>query len=304
MKVVVTGGTGFLGRRVVARLSASGHAVTVVTRDVTGASLALPAGTAALAWGGGAEEAVREADGLVNLAGEPIAQRWSSSVRERLVSSRVGTLERIRASLEGARTKPSALVSASAVGYYGDRGEAELDESSPPADDFLGRVCQRWEEAAFSLGSSPLGLRVAVVRVGVALGTDGGALAKMLPAFRLGGGGPIGSGRQWMSWISADDAAALFAFALENPGVSGVLAGTAPAPVRNAEFARALGRALSRPAILPVPAVALKLLFGEMGQIVLGGQKVLPKRTIASGFSFAHPSLEEALASVLAASAS
>lgn len=302
MKVVVTGGTGFLGRRVVARLSASGHAVTVVTRDVAGASLALPAGTVALAWGGGAEEAVREADGLVNLAGEPIAQRWSSSVRERLLSSRVGTLEKLRASLEGSRTKPSALVSASAVGYYGDRGELELDESSPPADDFLGRVCQRWEESARAF--EPLGLRVTRVRVGVALGTDGGALAKMLPAFRLGGGGPIGTGRQWMSWISADDAAALFVFALESPGVSGVLAGTAPAPVRNADFARALGRALSRPAILPVPAVALKLLFGEMGQIVLGGQRVLPKRTIASGFSFAQPSLEGALASVLAASAS
>ncbi len=300
MNVVVTGGTGFIGRRVVARLLAASHAVTVVTRDAAGVGASLPPGARTVAWGAGAADAVRAADGIVNLAGEPIAQRWTSTVRARLLSSRVDSLDRLRAALEGSAGKgrPKVLVSASAVGIYGDRGDQEVDESSPPADDFLGRICTRWEEAARAF--EPLGIRVAIVRVGVVLGADGGALRKMLPAFRLGGGGPVGSGRQWMSWITVDDAAALFVYALETPSVAGVLNGTAPSPVTNAEFARALGRALSRPAILPVPSVALKLLFGEMAQIVLGGQKVLPRRTLESGFVFRDASLDGALRALFA----
>lgn len=297
MNVVVTGGTGFIGRLAVARLLASGHGVAVLSRDPAAAARLLPPGARSHPWDGAGEDAVRSADAILNLAGEPIAQRWTSIVRGRLLSSRLTALDRLRTVVQGTARRPAVLVSASAVGYYGDRAEEELDEESAPADDFLGRICVKWEEAANAL--APLGLRVATVRIGVVLGTDGGALQKMLPAFRLGGGGPVGSGRQWMSWIHVDDAASLLVFALETAGVLGPLNAVAPEPVRNAGFAKALGAALHRPAILPVPAVAVKMLFGEMGQLVLGGQKVFPKRALAAGFEFAHPTLPGALENLL-----
>lgn len=295
MKVLVTGGTGFVGRRLCTLLHARGHEAAVLTRDPSRRPEGLPAAARLEAWDPGALGGLLDgADAVVHLSGEPVAQRWTAAARERIVRSRVGPLEAFRAAVEKGARAPRALVSASAVGYYGSRGEEELTEESAPGTGFLAQTCVRWEEAARAL--SPPGTRVVTVRIGLVLGEDGGALSKMLPAFRLGAGGPVGSGEQWMSWIHRDDLAALLVFALEKDGVSGALNATSASPARNRDFARALGRALRRPALLPAPAFALKAAFGEMASILLDGQKVLPERTLASGFELRYPDLDGALA--------
>lgn len=300
MRIVVTGGTGLVGSVAIRRLLRAGAEPVALTRDPSKARSVLPPGCQVVAWSGeGAAEtaALEGAAGILNLAGEPIAQRWSKAVKSRLVGSRVGTLGRLQAALSRCRVPPSVLVSASAVGYYGGRGDEILTEESPAGSGFLAETCVLWEEAARRAGG--LGLRTVQVRIGVVLAKEGGALARLLPLFRLGGGGPVGSGRQWMSWIHAEDLADLLVFALKEPAASGPLNAVAPGPVTNRAFANALGKALRRPAFLPAPAFALSLAFGEMASVLLEGQRVLPARATALGATFRFPDLESALRDLL-----
>ncbi|MBV8602748.1 MAG: TIGR01777 family oxidoreductase, partial [Candidatus Eremiobacteraeota bacterium] len=236
-------------------------------------------------------------DAIVNLAGESIAQRWSSQVKRRIEASRV---EQPRRFLQALATQPSrtarTYVSASAIGYYGDSETATFTEDAPPGDDFLARVCAAWEREA--LTARDLGMRVAILRTGIALGTDGGALEKILPPFRAGAGGPVGNGKQWWSWIHIDDLVAIYLLALER--IDGAVNATAPEPVTNAEFTATLGDVLHRPAKLPVPAFALKMMLGEGASFVLKGQRVVPHRLSAEyGFTFAYPALAPALRGLL-----
>ena len=294
MKVLVTGGTGFVGRRVHHLLDAHAHESAVLTRDPSRRPEGLPATARLVGWeAADGRRLLDGAEALVHLAGEPVAQRWTAAARERIARSRIDPLATLRKAVAAGARPPRVVVSASAVGYYGSRGDEELSEESAPGTGFLAGTCVRWEEAARAFEGS--GARVVTTRIGVVLGEAGGALAKMLPAFRLGVGGPIGSGEQWMSWIHREDLAALLVFALETEGVEGALNATSPDPVRNRDFARALGRALHRPAVLPVPAFALKAAFGEMATMLLEGQKVLPKRTLGAGFPFRYPVLSGAL---------
>jgi hypothetical protein len=288
----VSGGSGLIGSRLVSALRSRGDEVTVLSRS--GAA-------GVLAWdplsGPAPAAALEGADAVLNLAGEPIAQRWSANVREAIrVSRTIGTAN-LLAGIAALSQRPRVLVSASAVGYYGDRGDELLAEGSPPGEDFLAGVCAAWEAAA--LAAAPLGLRVCVLRTGVVLDRRGGALAKMLPAFRLGIGGPVAGGRQYISWIALEDLTALYLAAIDDERYSGAFNATAPAPVRNAEFSHALGRALHRPAFAPVPGVALRLLYGSMAEIVTASQNAVPTRALALGHRFEHPTLDGALAAAL-----
>ncbi len=299
MRVVVTGGTGFLGKALVARLASAGHETVVLTRD-PGRAAPLPAGARAEAWGGGATAWERLVDGagaLVNLAGEPVAQRWTAEAKERIVASRLEAAARLRAAVERATVRPAVLVNASAVGFYGDRGDEELTEESPAGKGFLAETTRRWEEAAESL--APLVPRIVRLRIGVVLGEGGGALPKMLLPFRFGAGGPLGSGRQWVPWVHLDDVSGLALLAVDDPRIRGPLNAVAPNPVRMAELARTLGRVLHRPAFAPAPAFVLKAVLGEMATAVLDSARVVPAKAQALGYGFRHPDLEEALRRIL-----
>jgi hypothetical protein len=231
------------------------------------------------------------------LAGEPVAQRWSEEARERIRSSRVQGTSNLVAGLEAADPRPRVLVSASASGIYGDRGPEELDEESSTGEDFLAEVCAGWEAAAEK--AERLGLRVTEIRTGIVLDAGGGALAKMLPPFRLGVGGPVAGGHQYMSWIHVDDLVGMYLAALDGEDWSGPVNGCAPGAVTNAEFSHALGRALHRPAVLPVPGLALRAMYGEMASIVTGGQRMVPARAQARGYRWGHDDLDQALRSTL-----
>lgn len=304
MRVTVTGATGLIGTRLVAALARRGDEVTVLSRDPARARERLGSGILTEAWNPLGEPAPASAlagrDGVIHLAGEPVAQRWSTAAKERIRTSRETGTANLVAGLRTAEPRPGVLVSASAVGYYGPRGDEELDESAEPGTDFLAEVCVAWERAA--LAASELGVRVAVVRTGVVLDPAGGALAKMLPPFRAGIGGPVAGGQQWMPWIHADDLVGLYLAALDGvgDGWTGPLNGSAPQPVTNRDFSKALGRALHRPALAPVPRLALRAMYGEMEQIVTTGQRAVPARPLALGHAFAHPELDEALRSALA----
>ena len=302
MRVTVTGATGLIGSRLVAALARRGDEVTVLSRDPARARERLGSGIEAVAWDPLGEPAPADAlagrDGVIHLAGEPVAQRWSTAAKERIRTSReVGTANLV-AGLRSADPRPRALVSASAVGYYGAHGDEEVPESTPPGEDFLAEVCVAWERAAEA--ARELGMRVALVRTGIVLDRDGGALAKMLPPFKAGVGGPVAGGTQWMPWIHVDDLVALYLAALDRDDWSGPLNGSAPQPVTNKDFSKALGRALRRPALAPVPRLALRALYGEMEQIVTTGQRAVPQRALALGHAYAHPDLDEALRSALA----
>jgi uncharacterized protein (TIGR01777 family) len=303
MRVTITGATGLIGTRLVAALARRGDEVTVLSRNPQRARERLGSGIATQAWDPLGEPAPADAlaghDGVIHLAGEPVAQRWSTAAKERIRTSREGGTANLVAGLRSADPRPRVLVSASAVGYYGPHGDEEVDESTPPGSDFLAEVCVVWERAA--LAAEELAMRVATVRTGVVLDPDGGALAKMLPPFRAGVGGPVAGGRQWMPWIHGDDLVGLYLAALDGSreGWSGPLNGSAPQPVTNRDFSKALGRVLHRPAVAPVPRVALRALYGEMEQIVTTGQRAVPRRPLALGYAYAHPELDEALRSTL-----
>jgi uncharacterized protein (TIGR01777 family) len=305
VRILITGATGFIGAHLVRRLLGEGHAVVALTRNVQAARRVLPAGCECRAWKPAAspEAAVLQgADAVVHLAGAGIAdQRWTPARKQAIRESRVagtGALVRALAAVPAA-ARPATLIAASAIGYYGDRGDEQLDEAAGPGSDFLAEVCEAWEHEAGA--AEELGVRVAIIRIGVVLGRDGGALQKMLLPFRLGLGGRLGSGRQWMSWIHVDDLVGLFAYAIEHAEVCGVLNGVAPAPVTNAEFTAALGRALRRPAVLPVPALGLRLALGEMSTMLLAGQRVVPRAAQRFGFEFRYPKIEPALADLCSA---
>jgi len=290
MNIVATGGTGFLGRRVVAALAGE-HQVRVLSRRVR-------AGDAA-AWEPEREPPpdaiLREADAVIHLAGEPVAQRWTAEAKRRIRDSRRLGTGNLVAGLARAGGRVRVLVSASAIGIYGSRGEETLTEDSRPGIGFLPEVCAAWEHEAEA--AERLGVRVARLRIGIVLAPDGGALARMLPPFRMGVGGRLGSGEQWMSWIHVDDLVGLVRFALDG-GLRGAVNATAPEPVRNRDFTHALAQVLHRPAFLPVPAPALRLMFGEMAEVLLGSQRVVPRAAQEAGFQFRYSRLEEALASL------
>ncbi len=304
MRIVVTGGTGFIGRPLCQRLVGLGHAVTVLTRDPGAARSVLDPRISVIGWEGfrgptdGLMAALGDGDVVINLAGAQIAAgRWNAHVKDRLRQSREGTTSALVAALSKLPTRPVLLISASAIGYYGPRGDEPLTEESPSGAGFLASLCREWEAAARA--AERLGVRVVLPRIGVVLGQHGGALAKMLPAFRMGLGGPVGSGAQWMSWIHLDDLIELLLFLL-NEAVGGPVNATAPHPVTNREFARTLGRTLGRPAWARVPAPVLRLLLGEMAEeLLLTGQRVLPHRAEALGFRFRYPTLSEALGAIL-----
>jgi uncharacterized protein (TIGR01777 family) len=298
MRVIVTGGTGFIGSRLCGDLVARGHEVVLFTRDASRSRDEIHPRVRIVSWAPGAawESWVDGAGAIVNLAGESIAQRWTEAAKRRIVTSRVDAASRLSAAIGKAAVKPSVLVNAAAVGYYGPHGDEILDEDSPPGNDFLATACVAWEEAAGKAEAQ--GVRVARIRTGVVLGEGGGALEKMLPPFKAFAGGPIGSGSQWMSWIHRDDLVSLFVFALQNPAAKGPINGTAPNPVTMKEFARALGRALHRPSLIPVPAAAARLLLGEMATVVLDGQRVVPRKAQTLGFTFRFPEVEAALRDV------
>jgi hypothetical protein len=298
MRVTLTGATGFIGNRLLKRLLAEGHSVHLLVRS---ARTGLPPGVERSIWntleGDPPAASLAQADAVIHLAGEPVAQRWTPDAKRRIRDSRVEGTRRLVGVLAGLERRPAAMVCASAIGYYGIRGEEALDETSAPGSGFLPEVCIEWEKAADA--AAALGLRVVKLRTGVALGPEGGALARMLPPFRLGAGGRLGSGKQWMSWIHVDDLVSLFLFALEGAGVRGPLNATAPNPVRNSDFTEKLAAVLRRPALVPVPAFAIRLLFGEMSEVVLGSQRVLPRAGEAAGFRFRYPEVLPALRQLL-----
>lgn len=299
MKVALTGASGFLGPLLVQRLLERGHGVHVLARDVERTLGRLPKGVSGAFFDAAtplAPDALAGAEAVVHLAGEPVAQRWTDSARRRIRDSRVVGTRLLVEAMRAAGTVRH-FVSASAIGYYGDRGAEPLTESSPPGDDFLAQVCRAWEAEAQQAAAA--GIRTVVARIGVVLHPEGGALEQMLPLFRRGLGGRMGSGRQYMSWVDREDTVGLLLFALEQPELTGPLNVTAPEPLTNADVARALGAALHRPAVLPVPGFVLKLVMGEMSEAVLGGQRVLPRRALEAGYRFQHPELPGALRAML-----
>jgi uncharacterized protein (TIGR01777 family) len=307
LRVAVTGATGLVGRPLVAALLAAGHEVTVLSREPqrAHARLGVPdgaAGVQAVRWSPAHEPAPAAAlagrDAVVNLAGENIARRWSAAAKRAIHDSRVTGTRNLVAGLGRCEPRPRMLLSASAVGFYGPHGEEPLDEESPPGRDFLAELCMAWETEAER--ASDLGVRVVRARTGIVLSARGGALAQMLTPFRLGLGGRIAGGRQYMSWIHIDDHVALLLAAIEDERFVGAVNSTAPAPVTNAEFTRALARTLHRPSPFAVPAFALRAVYGEMAQLLTTGARVLPARALMLGFDFTRPELDEALAAALA----
>ncbi|HLK10526.1 MAG TPA: TIGR01777 family oxidoreductase [Candidatus Binatia bacterium] len=292
MRVVVTGATGLIGRALCRALAGAGHAPAGVGRRPA----LVPAPT--VTWDR-LGEALRDAQAVVNLAGEPIAaRRWTRAQKARIRDSRVLATRALVEGMAAASPRPTVLVSASAVGWYGPRGDEPLDETAAPGEGFLAEVCRAWEGEA--LRAEALGVRVVLLRIGVVLAPDGGALARMLIPFRAGLGGPLGNGRQWVSWVHRDDVVGLVLAALATDVWRGPVNATAPAPVTNRDFARALGRVLGRPAVLPAPALALRLALGEMASMLLTGQRVLPKVAEERGYAFRHPGLAAALEACIA----
>lgn len=300
MKVTVTGATGLIGSRLVGRLLERGDEVTVLSRDPDRARAALGDVTS-VAWDAGEGSAPLGAlagrDGVVHLAGENVAQRWTAAAKERIRSSREAGTRNLVAGLRESDPRPAVLVSASGMDYYPPGGDERVDEGAAPGTDFLAEVVQAWEREATA--AEELGMRVVRVRTGVVLDRAGGALAKMLPPFRAGVGGPVAGGRQYMPWIHLDDLVGIYVAALDSADWSGPINACAPEPVTNRELSKALGRALHRPAVAPVPAFALRLLYGEMAEIVTTGRRAVPRRVVELGYAFRHPELDEALASAL-----
>jgi len=305
LRVTVSGATGLIGRALVAALQARGAELTVLSRDPASASATLAAAglesVEIVPWDPLKDPAPAQAiagrEVLVHLAGENVAQRWTARAKEAIRKSRVSGTRHLLDGVRDASDRPAVLVSASAIGYYGPRGEEPLDEEAPPGDDFLARVCAAWETEAGK--GSELGVRVVLLRTGVLLDPAGGALAKMLPAFRLGLGGAVAGGRQYVSWIHRNDVIGIVLAALSDERWTGPVNATAPDPCTNRDFSRALGRVLRRPALLPVPGFALRLLYGEMAEVVTTGARVVPAKPLVLGYRFEQPHLAGALRSLL-----
>lgn len=300
MKVAITGATGFVGSRLVERLQEQGHQPLILTRNRGAALRAFPnleivtyTPTESGSW----QEAIAGCDAVVNLAGEPIAEtRWTAKEKQEILDSRKLGTRKIVEAIAQANPKPTVLVNASAIGYYGTSETATFDETSPAGNDFLAEVCQAWESEAQKVKDA--GVRLVILRLGIVLG-NGGALAKMIPPFQLFAGGPIGTGQQWFSWIHRDDLVNLILEALTRQDIEGVLNATAPNPVRMSELCQILGQTLNRPSWLPVPSFALEVLLGEGAQVVLQGQQVLPKRTTTYGFEYQYPTVKQSLEEIL-----
>lgn len=300
-RVLVTGATGFVGRSLCLHLAREGWQVVAWSRSPDRARAKLGAGVEVVPVAEGDAElrrALAGVDAVVHLAGENLfGGRWTDARKRLLVESRVDLTKRLVAAMRDSGRAPATLVSTSAVGLYGSRGDEVLTEEAKPADDFLAELCRGWEAAARE--AEGLGTRVAILRLGIVLGAEGGALARMLPPFRLGVGGRLGSGEQWMSWIQLDDLLAMFAHALEDARWSGAYNAVAPEPVTNAEFTRVLGRQLGRPTILPAPAAALRIALGEAADVLLGSQRAVPRRALEGGFRFCCGDVATALAADL-----
>jgi uncharacterized protein (TIGR01777 family) len=308
MKVAITGATGFVGSRLVERLHELGDSILVLTRNPDKARRVFPTSAypnlEIVAYtpkeSGPWQESVAGCDAIVNLAGAPLAEeRWTPERKREIMDSRKIGTEKIVEAIGAADPKPKVLVNASAVGYYGTSETATFDEESPAGDDFLAEVCKAWEAAAEPV--KEVGTRLVILRFGIVLGM-GGAIAKMMAPFKLFAGGPIGSGRQWFSWIHRDDLVNLIVESLRNEKITGVLNATAPNPVRMAEFCQTFGRVLNRPSWLPVPGFAIEALLGDGAIVVLEGQEVRPRRPLASGFEYQFPTVKPALEDILAAS--
>ncbi len=300
MRVTITGATGLIGPRVVAALKARGDEVTVLSRNPGRAQEAL-GGVEAHAWdpeaGRAPTTALAGRDAVLHLAGEPINQRWTDDAKRRIRTSREEGTRNLVAGLRAADPRPRALVSASGIDYYGAHDDELVDEHSPPGTGFLPEVCVAWEAEARA--AEGIGLRVVTVRTGVVLDRNGGALKTMLVPFKLGVGGPVAGGRQYMSWVHVDDVVGVYLQALSDDAWSGAVNATAPDPVTNRDFSKALGRVLHRPALAPVPPLAVRALYGEMADLVVEGRRAIPWRTRQLGYRFRHADLDEALRAAL-----
>lgn len=300
MQITVTGATGLIGTKLVEALKARGDEVTVLSRSPGKAREAL--GVEAVAWGDPTAEPAPAAaldgrEAVVHLAGEPVAQRWSKDTKKRILESRELGTRNLVAGMRAASAPPRVLVSSSASGFYGPHGDERIAEDAPAGDDFLAQVCVAWEREARA--AEDLGARVACVRTGIVLDQDGGALETMLPFFKAGIGGPVAGGRQYMPWIGVDDLVGLYIAALDGAEWTGPVNGAAPEPVTNKEFSKTLGRVLRRPAFAPVPRFAIKMLYGEMADIVAEGVRMVPARPLELGYTFKHSALEPALREAL-----
>ncbi|MDF5734820.1 MULTISPECIES: thylakoid membrane protein ThyD [unclassified Nostoc] len=305
MKVAITGATGFVGSRLIQRLHGEGNKIVVLTRNTAFAQKVFPSeafpNLEIVAYtpnvSGSWQNVIATCDGVVNLAGEPIGEgRWTPERKQEILNSRKLGTQKIVEAIANANPKPIVLINASAIGYYGTSETAAFDETSLSGNDFLAQVCQAWEAEAKKVKDA--GVRLVILRFGIVLG-NGGALGKMISPFKLFAGGPIGSGRQWFSWIHVDDLVNLIVQALTKPEIEGVYNATAPNPVRMADLSQTLGRVMNRPSWLPVPAFAIEALLGDGAIVVLEGQQVIPKRTVETGFEYKYPNLQSALTQIL-----
>ncbi|HSB07715.1 MAG TPA: TIGR01777 family oxidoreductase [Thermodesulfobacteriota bacterium] len=300
MKILITGGAGFVGRQLTSRFIQEGYEVTILTRSLKTSGQA-PAGVSYVqgdpSQKGPWQDVIQHHDVIINLAGASIFSKWSDEYKKLIRESRVFTTRNI---VEGIPSKPAGkitLFSASAVGYYGFHRDEELDEESPPGDDFLAQLGIEWEAEA--LRANEKRARVVVTRFGIVLGEKGGALSQMIPLFKKYIGGPIGSGQQWFSWIHIKDLAEAFVFLMKHPEIPGPVNVCSPNPVKNRDLAKALGKALHRPSFMPAPGFMIKLVLGEFGSVILEGQRVLPRRLLKHGFTFQYPDIEKALQSII-----
>jgi uncharacterized protein (TIGR01777 family) len=300
VKILVTGGTGFIGTRLCSRLVQEGHTLSIITRakkvrEEVSPGLSFLHGDTAQK--GPWQEVVKNHDAVVNLAGASIFSKWTAKQKKLIQESRIQTTRNIVEGMEVSLQKPVTIISASAIGYYGFHGDEELDEESPRGDDFLATVCRDWEAEALKAGEK--GARVILTRFGIVLGEEGGTLSQMVPLYKYYIGGSIGSGKQWFSWIHIQDLVEAIVVLMSQPEVSGPLNLCSPNPVRNKDLAKALGKALHRPSFFPAPAFMVRLILGEFGTLILKGQRVLPRRLLDNGFVFQYPDLGKALQSLL-----
>ena len=301
MNIILAGGTGLIGKELLNQLIEKKHTVTLLKRNSKDISSPSPFMRVEIWDGknlGNWVTAFDDADAVINLSGEPIAaKRWTSSQKEKILSSRIDSTRAIVSAIKESKKKPTVLVNASAVGYYGNVESGDVTELHEKGKGFLADVCARWEDEA--LQAEQLGVRVALLRTGIVLGKDEGALKKMLPPFQFFVGGPLGSGKQWFPWIHVEDEIQIILFALENKNISGAINLSSPTPVTNKEFSSLLAKAIHRPSLFPVPSFVLRMMLGEMSEMLLGGQKIIPQKLLQNGYKFLFPQLEESLKDIL-----